>query len=76
MRNRSTSSSPMLKVVSQNEFPLPENALATMERRLADGYLRIEQARMQGQDIAAWEDFWIDLLHQYESMVDDLPEAA
>ena len=50
--------------------------LEALERRLADGYARIEDARSSGQDVTAWEEFWIDLLHQYESTVDDLPEAA
>lgn len=50
--------------------------LAMMERRLADGYARIEDARAQGQDVTAWEAFWIDLLHEYEMAVDDLQEAA
>lgn len=50
--------------------------LEALERRLADGYSRIEDARSRGRDVTAWEEFWIDLLHQYESTVDDLPEAA
>lgn len=50
--------------------------LETLERRLADGYARIEDARSRGQDVTAWEEFWIDLLHQYELTVDDFPEAA
>lgn len=43
---------------------------AELERRLDDGYARIEHARQLGQDVTAWEDFWIDLLHQYETVVD------
>jgi hypothetical protein len=31
---------------------------------------------MLGEDVSAWEDFWIDLLHQYESLHDELPQAA
>ena len=50
--------------------------LEALERRLADGYARIEDARSRGQDVTAWEEFWIDLLHQYELTVDDFPEAA
>ena len=60
----------MIGVTSDAEF------LATLERRLADGYARIEDARNRGQDVTAWEAFWIDLLHQYEMAVDGLPEAA
>lgn len=50
--------------------------LAALEQRLADGYARIEDARLSGEDVTAWEEFWIDLLHQYEAVVDGLPEAA
>jgi hypothetical protein len=52
------------------------NFLEGLERRLVDGYARIEEARQRGQDVTAWEEFWIDLLHQYEAAVDGLPEAA
>jgi len=44
----------------------------TLERRLDDGYLRIDQALRSGEDIDAWEDFWIHLLHEYESVCDDI----
>ncbi len=50
--------------------------LEALERRLTDGYTRIEVARSRGQDVTAWEEFWIELLHQYEMAVDDFPEAA
>ncbi len=50
--------------------------LTALERRLADGYARIEEARSRGQDVTDWEAFWIELLHEYEMAVDDLPEAA
>jgi hypothetical protein len=52
------------------------NVLETLERRLHDGYLRIEQAKGRGEDVVAWEEFWIELLHQYEEAYDALPEAA
>lgn len=47
-----------------------------LARRLEDGYLRIEQALAGGADVTAWEDFWIQLLHEYESVCDELREAA
>lgn len=50
--------------------------LVALERRLADGYARIEVARLSGEDVAAWEEFWIDLLHTYEALIDELPQAA
>lgn len=43
----------------------------TLEQRLDDGYARIEQAIERGEDITAWEAFWIDLLHQYEEKCDE-----
>ena len=50
--------------------------LDTLVRRLDDGYARIESARVLGQDVTEWEEFWIDLLHQYEHAIDEFPEAA
>ncbi len=50
--------------------------LRSLERRLDDGYARIEQAIARGEDVTSWEAFWIDLLRQYESAWDELPEAA
>lgn len=51
-------------------------SLQALERRLDDGYRRIEEAIARGEDVTAWESFWIDLLHQYEAEWDSLPEAA
>lgn len=48
----------------------------SLESRLEDGYVRIEQARERGEDVSAWEDFWIGLLRQYESTTLSLPDAA
>ncbi len=50
--------------------------LGSLEQRLNDGYERIEQALARGEDVTAWEAFWIDLLHQYEEAFNPLPEAA
>jgi hypothetical protein len=50
--------------------------LTTLERRLDEGYSRIEEAIARGEDVTAWESFWIDLLHQYEAEWDALPDAA
>ncbi len=49
-----------------------EEQIGTLEVRLAAGYDRIEAAKVSGQDIDAWQDFWIDLLRQYEEAVDQL----
>ncbi len=53
-----------------------EGQLVLLERRLDDGYRRIEQAHSAGQETSAWDSFWIELLHQYESLADDLALAA
>jgi hypothetical protein len=47
-----------------------------LERRLEDGYERIEQALDDGADVAAWEDFWLQLLRDYEVVCDELSLAA
>jgi hypothetical protein len=39
-----------------------------LEARLHDGWSRIEQADAAGQDVAAWESFWIALLREYEAV--------
>lgn len=44
----------------------PDPRSRPLESRLEDGYQRIEQARQRGEDVTAWEDFWIDLLKEYE----------
>lgn len=48
----------------------------TLEDRLDDGYRRIEEARVQGRDVQAWEDFWIQLLREYEEICDGLRLSA
>lgn len=45
-------------------------------RRLDDGYERIDQAVASGADVVAWETFWIDLLREYESVCEEMLEAA
>ena len=48
---------------------------ATLESRLSEGYLRIEEALEAGQDVSNWERFWIELLHQYEDVCAQLRAA-
>lgn len=48
----------------------PETSLRMLEERLDDGYRRIEAGQRVGSDVDQWEDFWIDLLHQYEQLAD------
>ncbi len=67
---------PMIKPTSIQTKVLVAVDLETLERRIDDGYARIESARSRGQDVTAWEEFWIELLHQYELAVNEFPEAA
>ncbi len=48
----------------------PSNSLRMLEQRLDDGYRRIDAGQLVGSDVDQWEDFWIDLLHQYEQLAD------
>ncbi len=47
-----------------------------LAERLADGWERIERAVADGQDIAAWESFWLELLGQYERACAGIPTEA
>lgn len=47
-----------------------------LERRLDDGYLRIEEALRAGVDVSTWEDFWFQLLADYEGVCEHEREAA
>ncbi|MGB3329273.1 MAG: hypothetical protein WBA46_09990 [Thermomicrobiales bacterium] len=62
--------------LSSHLSPLsPDLSLRTLECRLDDGYRRIEQGIADGIDVTRWEEFWIDLLRQYEVMADQLAET-
>lgn len=61
--------------------PVAQTHIATdpagIARRLEDGYARIDEAILRGVDIHAWEDFWLQLLEEYEEVCDGLRlEAA
>ncbi len=58
------------------QFQALEEQKAALERRLHEGYVRIEEALAAGQDVASWEQFWIELLHQYEAVCVQLETAA
>jgi hypothetical protein len=47
-----------------------------LERRLEEGYARIDQALQHGDDVERWESFWITLLREYEALCDGYAEAA
>lgn len=48
--------------------PAP-NAITTLERRLHLGYARIEEEKRAGKNVEELEAYWIDLLHEYESLI-------
>lgn len=75
MRRFSDSDRPGVRLMRQETVHYSDS-VETLERRLSDGYVRIDQAIALGEDVAAWEVFWIELLRQYESTVDNLPVAA
>lgn len=48
----------------------------SLERRLEDGYRRIDQAALAGADVTEWESFWIRLLGEYEGVCRESDVAA
>lgn len=48
----------------------------SLQRRLEDGFLRIEQAELAGVDVGEWESFWLKLLREYEVVCRELDVAA
>ncbi|HEU0164425.1 MAG TPA: hypothetical protein VFQ54_05220 [Thermomicrobiales bacterium] len=53
------------------EFEQQQALLAKLEQRLDDGYARIELGIARGVNVEHWEEFWLELLHQYERLVDE-----
>jgi hypothetical protein len=41
---------------------------ASLEMRLEDGFRRIDEAVLAGDDVSGWETFWISLLREYEDV--------
>jgi hypothetical protein len=54
----------------------PDLQLRRIEQRLNDGYEMIEKRRNAGIEVSKLEDFWIELLHEYEELCNDHPLAA
>lgn len=50
--------------------------LDSLERRLQDGYQRIDEAVLAGTDVIEWESFWLRLLREYEDVCRELDDAA
>lgn len=53
-----------------------EQSLRRLEERLNEGYEMIEHRRAADLDVSKLEDFWIELLHEYEARCDNEPIAA
>jgi hypothetical protein len=58
-----------------SELGEARDRITLLASRLEDGYRRIDEAIGAGEDVDAWEEFWITLLHQYETLCDDLAAA-
>lgn len=41
-------------------------------QRLDIGAEKIEEANLQGKDTTTWQNYWIQLLRQYEAVVDKI----
>lgn len=72
----STQMQAALRSVELSDIERLEMKRRTLQLRLEDGDRRINEAELTGVDVAAWETFWFDLLEEYESICDDLREAA
>lgn len=46
-----------------------------LDRRLSDGWDKIDQGIAAGQSVEPWETFWISLLAEYESVCNALAET-
>lgn len=44
-------------------------------QRLDIGAAKIEEARRQGKNVTLWEDYWIQLLRQYEEVCNQLRDT-
>jgi hypothetical protein len=56
--------------------PSREARRRLLERRLEDGYRRIDEAALAGGDVTEWESFWIKLLAEYEDVCREHDLAA
>jgi hypothetical protein len=52
-------------------FNEEDPTLLRLELRLNEGYEMIERRREAGLDVSKLEDFWIELLHEYEDRCND-----
>lgn len=49
-----------------------ESRRDALYERLEEGYGRIERGLDEGRDVTSWEDLWLTLLQEYESVCDQL----
>ena len=49
----------------------PNERISTLEKRLNDGWDIIEKRKAMAVDVSKLEDFWIELLHEYEAACDE-----
>ena len=47
-----------------------DDRIKTLEERLNTGYDLIDKRKAAGLDVTKLEDFWIQLLHEYEALCD------
>jgi hypothetical protein len=57
-------------------FELGGDLRLELSRRLETGYEYIDRMVAAGEDVTRLEEFWIQLLRQYEALCEDLAEAA
>jgi hypothetical protein len=56
-------------IIDVQNRPL-ELRVQELERRLERGWVMIEQRRQSGENPARLEDHWIDLLNEYQALID------
>jgi hypothetical protein len=49
--------------------------IQTLEERLNNGYALIDKKKAQGLDVSKLEDFWIQLLHEYEAACNEMEQG-
>lgn len=59
-----------------DDAPIERSALEgrrdNLYQRLEDGYRKVERELAAGRDVTEWEEFWLELLREYERVCDDL----
>jgi hypothetical protein len=55
---------------SGNDIGNVAELIATLAGRLDLGYAKIEEQRAAGYDVSRWEDHWLELLAEYQDLLD------